>query len=75
MRGLCRAALICKVEVRSFAESTNRSRRLGWNTVAALGLMLSMASYLVLQDGALPKKKKPVAVITSKEIVKKTGRQ
>jgi hypothetical protein len=46
-----------------------------WNTVAALGLMLSMASYLVLQDGALPKKKKPVAVITSKEIVKKTGRQ
>ncbi len=53
----------------------NRCRRLGWNTVAALGLMLSMASYLVLQDGALPKKKKPVAVITSKEIVKKTGRQ
>ncbi len=75
MRGLCRAALICKVEERSFAESMNRSRRLGWSTVAALGLMLSMASYLVLQDGALPKKKKPVAVITSKEIVKKTGRQ
>ncbi len=58
-----------------FAESMNRSRRLGLNTVAALGLMLSMASYLVLQDGALPKKKKPVAVITNKEIVKKTGRQ
>jgi len=53
----------------------NRSRRLGWNTVAALGLTLSMASYLVLQDGALPKTKKPVAVITSKEIVKKTGCQ
>jgi len=52
-----------------------RSRFLGWNTVAALGLTLSMASYLVLQDGALPRKKKPVAVITSKEIVKKTGRQ
>lgn len=53
----------------------SRSRRLGWNTVAALGLTLSMASYLVLQDGALPRKKKQVAVITSKEILKKTGRQ
>ena len=48
---------------------------MGWNIVAALGVTLSMASYLVLQDGALPWKKKPVGLITSKEIVKKTGRQ
>jgi len=36
----------------------SKRRERYWNAVAAFGLALSIAGYLIVQNGALPKKKK-----------------
>ena len=49
----------------------NRSDRC-WNGMAALGLALSMAGYLIVQGGAMPNKKKTTPQVIKEITLKST---